>query len=156
KWDNIKVLEYDKVTVLAKTGLSTTKFTALACVSSNDYNRNIPSLGIVTNYNVIKELPDADVPSLVQEYLESPLVVCSNQEEIDFTASILVFTTMTQEIAAPAGVIFDPPSTAQSETHLTNSPAPSMSYDMLYQQYKSIKDQHAKAKAQKRMNSNSK
>jgi hypothetical protein len=59
KRDEIKVLEYNKMTVLAKTGLSTTKFTALACVSSNDYNKNIPSLGIVTNYNVIKDLPDA-------------------------------------------------------------------------------------------------
>ncbi|KAF9153146.1 hypothetical protein BG015_004007 [Linnemannia schmuckeri] len=144
------------VTVLDKTGLSTTKFTALTCVSSNDYNKNIPSLGIATNYKVIKDLPDTDAPSLVQEYLKSPLVICSNQDEIDFAASILMFIRLTQEIAAPAGVISDPPSTAQSEAPLTNSPPPSMSYDVLYQQYKSIKDQHAKAKAQKRINSSSK
>ncbi|KAG9071286.1 hypothetical protein KI688_005497 [Linnemannia hyalina] len=151
-----KVLEYNKVSVLAQIGLSTTKFTALASVSSNDYNKNIPSLGIATNYKIIKDLPDGDVPSLVQEYLRSPHVVGRNQDEIDFTASILVFTTMTQEIAVPAGVISDPSSTAQSVTPLTTSSAPSMSYNVLLQQYHSIKEQHELAKAQKRMITSSK
>lgn len=58
KRDEFKVLEYNKVSVLAQIGLSTTKFTALASVSSNDYNKNIPSLGIATNYKIIKDLPD--------------------------------------------------------------------------------------------------
>ncbi|KAF9536178.1 hypothetical protein EC957_012261, partial [Mortierella hygrophila] len=156
KRDEFKVLEYNKVSVLAQIGLSTTKFTALASVSSNDYNKNIPSLGIATNYKIIKDLPDGDVPSLVQEYLRSPHVVGRNQDEIDFTASILVFTTMTQEIAVPAGVVSDPSSTAQSVTPLTTSSAPSMSYDVLLQQYHSIKEQHELAKAQKRMITSSK
>lgn len=59
KRDEIKVLEYNKAAVLAQTGLSTTKLTALACVSCNDYNKNIQSLGIATNYDIIKDLPDA-------------------------------------------------------------------------------------------------
>ncbi|KAF8904552.1 hypothetical protein BGZ58_006494, partial [Dissophora ornata] len=59
KWDQIKVLEYIRDAVLAQTELSTTKLTALACVSSNDQNKNISSLGIATNYRIIKGLPDA-------------------------------------------------------------------------------------------------
>ena len=78
-------------------------------------------------------------------------MVGCNQDEIDFTASILVFTTMTQEIAVPAGVISDPSSTAQLVTPLTTSSAPSMSYDVLLQQYQLFKAQDGLAKAQKRM-----
>ncbi|KAF9956089.1 hypothetical protein BGZ72_003026 [Mortierella alpina] len=155
KRDEGKVLEYDKAAVLDKIGLSSTKLTALACVSSNDYNRNIPYLGIATNYNVIKDLPDTDVTFLVQGYLESPLVVCNDQEDIDFTASVLVFTTMTQT-AVQAGVTSDPPTTALPETPLVDHPALLMSSEVLYQQYESFKDQHAKTKAQGRMNSSSK
>ncbi|KAF9551308.1 hypothetical protein EC957_009192 [Mortierella hygrophila] len=36
----VKVLEYDREAVLARIKLSTTKLTALACVSSNDQNKN--------------------------------------------------------------------------------------------------------------------
>ncbi|KAF9286128.1 hypothetical protein BGZ88_009218 [Linnemannia elongata] len=130
KWDDVKVLEYSREAVLAQIRLSTTKLTALACVSSNDQNKNIPSMGIATNYSIIKDLPDADVPSLVKEYLESPRVVCRDQEGIDFTASILVFTTMTQEIAAPAGV-FSVQWPLQSATPLMASSASIMSYEPL-------------------------
>ncbi|KAF8943856.1 hypothetical protein BGZ47_004957 [Haplosporangium gracile] len=59
KRDESKVLEYNREAVLAQTGLSTTKLIALACVSCNDYNKNIPSLRIATNYNITKALSDA-------------------------------------------------------------------------------------------------
>jgi hypothetical protein len=59
KLDEAKVLEYGRAAVLAQVGLSTTKLTALACVSCNDYNTNIPSMGIATNYSIIKDLPNA-------------------------------------------------------------------------------------------------
>ncbi|KAF9538390.1 hypothetical protein EC957_006862 [Mortierella hygrophila] len=54
----VKVLEYDREAVLAQIKLSATKLTALACVSSNDQNKNIPSMGIATNYSIIKDLTD--------------------------------------------------------------------------------------------------
>ncbi|KAF9985701.1 hypothetical protein BGZ75_002669, partial [Mortierella antarctica] len=38
------------------------------------------------------------VPPLVQEYLESPVVIWRDQDNIDFTASIPVFTTMTRRL----------------------------------------------------------
>ncbi|KAF8914562.1 hypothetical protein BGZ58_005684, partial [Dissophora ornata] len=89
------------------------------------------------------------VPSLVKEYLESPRVFCNNLDLIDFTTSILVFTTMTQEIADPAGVSSLPSPSSQPATPLTVSPASSLSYELLCQQYKLVKDQHARAKARK-------
>jgi hypothetical protein len=55
----IKVLEYNKLVVLVKVGLSSSKLTALACVSKNDYNKNVPSMDIATNYGIMKNLPDA-------------------------------------------------------------------------------------------------
>lgn len=58
RWNATKVLEYNKGEVLTKTALTSSKLTALACVSCNDYNKNILTLGIATNYNVIKFLPD--------------------------------------------------------------------------------------------------
>lgn len=59
KWDKVRVLEYCRTDIIIKAGLSSTKLTALACVSANDYNKNIPSLGIATNYSIIKDLPDS-------------------------------------------------------------------------------------------------
>jgi hypothetical protein len=48
--------------MLAKVGQSwapSNKFTALACVSTNDCNLNVSSIGIATNlYKLIKSLPD--------------------------------------------------------------------------------------------------
>ncbi|OAQ22513.1 hypothetical protein K457DRAFT_26007 [Linnemannia elongata AG-77] len=100
-------------------------------------NKYIPSMGIPINYSIIKDLLDVDVPSLVKEYLESPRMVCSDQEGIDFTASILLFTTMTQEIAASAGVS-SVQSPLQSATPLMASPASIMSYEPLCHQYKAM------------------
>ncbi|KAF9943373.1 hypothetical protein BGZ67_000053 [Mortierella alpina] len=78
--------------------------------------------------------------NLLQEYLESPVVIWRDQDNIDFTASILVFTTMTQETAGSDGTASDPPSTFQ----------------VVCQQYESIKEQYSKIKAQKRMSSSGK
>ncbi|KAF9979205.1 hypothetical protein BGZ73_004091 [Actinomortierella ambigua] len=57
--DSIKILEYSKAEVLNRIGLSITRLTALICVSHNDYNKNIPTLGIATNYSIVKDLPNA-------------------------------------------------------------------------------------------------
>ncbi|KAF9556857.1 hypothetical protein EC968_007925 [Mortierella alpina] len=97
-------------------------------MSSNDYNKNIKYLGIVTNFKVINDMPGADLP----------------RQDIDFTASVVVFTSMTQEIAVPTDNIMVPPA------------PPSISYDVLCQRYKTIKNQHGQAEAQKLMNSTGK
>ncbi|CAO3564856.1 unnamed protein product [Mortierella alpina] len=112
KKDDIKTLEYNKAAVLQKYSLTRNKLTALACVSCNEYNKNIRYQGIATNYKVLKDLPDGDVPSLVLMYHGSPLVIWRDLSNVDFTASILVFTMMTQGIAAAEAAASDPPSTA--------------------------------------------
>ncbi|KAF9126355.1 hypothetical protein BGW39_006691 [Mortierella sp. 14UC] len=106
-------------------------------------------MGIATNYSIIKDLLDADVPLLVKEYLENPRIVC-NQEVIDFTASILVFTTMTQEISVSSGVSTVSWPSSQSATPLAGSSASSLSYDLLCLQHKLVKDKHNRGKEQKR------
>ncbi|KAK3840981.1 MAG: hypothetical protein J3R72DRAFT_446270, partial [Linnemannia gamsii] len=144
KWDEVKVLEYSRAAVLAQIGLCTTKLTALACVPSNDYYKNIPSMGIATNYRIIK--------AARRRGISTPHMVCNNQEGIDFPASTLVFTTMTQEIAVTADVSSVPLPSLQSTTPVTSSPASSLSYELLCQQYKAVKDQHSRAKEQRRLN----
>lgn len=90
-----------------------------------------------------------DVPSLVKEYLESPQV-SSNQASIDFTASILVFTTMTQEIAASVGFFSVPPSPLKLGPPSTALSASSLSYDILCQKYRLVKNRFDQAKAHMR------
>lgn len=68
-------------------------------------------------------------------YLESPRVVFNNQDGVDFTSAILVFTTMTQEVVL-------------SESAM--SPESSLSYKVLCQEYKMAMDQYTEAKAQRR------
>ncbi|CAO3570957.1 unnamed protein product [Mortierella alpina] len=114
-----------------------------------EYNK--AALGIATNYKILKNLPDGDVPSLVLIYHESPLVIWRDQSSVDFTVSILVLTTMTKEIAAAEAATSDPPSTAP----LIEQAALPESFEELYQQYKSIKDQYEAVKVQRRVTSRS-
>ncbi|KAG9321060.1 hypothetical protein KVV02_000674 [Mortierella alpina] len=147
KRDEVKIFEYSTAAVLLKTDLSSTKFTELACVSSNDCNKNFRIWGSPETTNRA---------TLVQEYLESPIVIWRDQDDIDFTAPILVFTTMTQEIAVPVGTASDPPFTAQSDLPPMDHATLPMSFQVLCKEYESIKEQHAKIKAQKRMTSSGK
>lgn len=53
-------LVYKLPDVLRDLALSRAQLTALAVVSSNDYNKNIYSLGPATNYSIIKSLPEKE------------------------------------------------------------------------------------------------
>ncbi|KAF8933684.1 hypothetical protein BGZ47_010763, partial [Haplosporangium gracile] len=156
----IKILEYNREAVLVQTGLSTTKLTALAYVSCNDYNKNIPSLGIATNYNIVKDLPNAGKNNCLASMPHAASLPCGHGQThrdcilIPFNIRRAIpgeeyLKCPRVEIAVPAGAFSDPSSTSQPAAPLTTSPAPSMAYDMLCQQYKLIKDRHANAKAQK-------
>ncbi|KAF9930130.1 hypothetical protein BGZ67_005985 [Mortierella alpina] len=148
KWDEVKILEYSTAAVLLKTDLSSTKFIALACVSSTDCNKNF---GIWASPQTTKSSR-----AYKMQYLESPIVIWRDQDDIDFTAPILVFTTMAQEIAVPVGTASDPPSTAQSELPLMDHATLPMSFQVICKEYESIKEQHAMIKAQRRMTSSGK
>jgi hypothetical protein len=55
-WRHTTFLIYDKGDMLAALNLMDEQLTALAIVSKNDYNKNIPSLGINTNHKIVKLL----------------------------------------------------------------------------------------------------
>ncbi|KAG0357217.1 hypothetical protein BGX24_006263, partial [Mortierella sp. AD032] len=145
KWGEVKVLEYSGAAVLAQIGLSTTKLTALACVSSNDYNKNIPSTGIATNYRIIKDLPDAGVSRESTYGLQQ-----SGRHRLYGVYSRVYYHDPRDAVTADVSSV--PLPSLQSTTPLMASPASSLSYELLCQQYKAVKDQHFKAKEQRRLN----
>ncbi|KAG0333888.1 hypothetical protein BG005_005018, partial [Podila minutissima] len=61
---NCLVLAYELADVRQELALSPAQLTALAVVSSNDYNKNIYSLGPATNYSIIKSLQGNDPTSI--------------------------------------------------------------------------------------------
>ena len=50
------ILSYSIPDLLQTLGVSQSQLTALAIVSHNDYNRNIPTLGPVTSFSIIKSI----------------------------------------------------------------------------------------------------
>ncbi|KAF9347811.1 hypothetical protein BGX34_002874 [Mortierella sp. NVP85] len=105
-------LLYKLSDVLKELGLSRAQLTALAIVSSNDYNKNIYSLDPTTNYSIIKALPSQDPREIVSSYLSDKTMVCKNDKSQDFVLSIRVFADMKQ-----TPVHTDPDSLPSLQTH---------------------------------------
>ncbi|KAI7832492.1 hypothetical protein BC939DRAFT_105257 [Gamsiella multidivaricata] len=55
-----RILAYNVPDVLTTLGINRTQLIVLGVVSSNDYNANVPSLGCVTNFSIIKQLKGED------------------------------------------------------------------------------------------------
>ncbi|KAK3821500.1 MAG: hypothetical protein J3Q66DRAFT_152665 [Benniella sp.] len=89
-------LVYKLPDVLRDLGLSRAQFTALAIVSSNDYNRNIYSLGPSTNHSIIKTLHGQDPRELVAMYMSHKEVATKNKKKEDFAFSTRVFADLKQ------------------------------------------------------------
>jgi hypothetical protein len=51
-----KFLVYEIPIILASLDLSRTQLTTLGVISRNDYTKNVPTLGIATNYSLVKRL----------------------------------------------------------------------------------------------------
>jgi len=120
------ILEYSRAVLLSTLGLSRAQLTALAVVSRNDYNRNIPSLGPATNSSIVKSIDHAgndrdnlfwivsasfscqvlpvlnvlrysiDPWIIVGRYLSDKRVISKNTTSEDFALSIRVFVDMRQ------------------------------------------------------------
>ncbi|KAF9357624.1 hypothetical protein BGX26_003415 [Mortierella sp. AD094] len=86
-----RFLQYDLPGVLATLGINRIQLTALGIVSSNDYNRNIPTLGGATNFSILKSLDGTDVPTIVQNYLSHDQVFRKNVKQESFANSLRVF-----------------------------------------------------------------
>ncbi|KAF8909516.1 hypothetical protein BGZ58_005976, partial [Dissophora ornata] len=115
---------YDKAAVLDTLGLTATQLVALAVISGNDYNRNIPYLGIETNRKIIKRLAATeDETTIVEKYLADPQVVFktdkNNSENwtiSSYADSLKVFVNMQQDIAPQ-------PSTAPADSDTDTIPS---------------------------------
>ncbi|KAF9078924.1 hypothetical protein BGX23_005752, partial [Mortierella sp. AD031] len=77
-------------------GLSRTQLTTLAVVSRNDYDKNIYSLGPVTNFSVVKTLQGNGVHDMVSAYLSHPQVISKNKLDETFASSLRVFVDLEQ------------------------------------------------------------
>ncbi|KAG0013179.1 hypothetical protein BGZ82_002274, partial [Podila clonocystis] len=95
------VLTYKLADVCLQLGLTQNHLTALAVVSSNDYSRNIYSLGPATNYSIIKSLDAQDMKSIVTAYLGHITVSTKNMMSETFNASLRVFVNMKQTPIGP-------------------------------------------------------
>ncbi|KAK3819915.1 MAG: hypothetical protein J3Q66DRAFT_428615 [Benniella sp.] len=108
-------LVYKLSDVLRDLGLSRAQLTALAIASSNDYNKNIYSLGPATNYSIIKTLPDQDPREIVSSYLSDKTVVCKNDKSQDFILSTRICAEVQQ---TPMHTDSDSPPSPQTHEHL--------------------------------------
>ncbi|GJJ75414.1 hypothetical protein EMPS_07772 [Entomortierella parvispora] len=89
-------LAYSRADVCQTLGLSSAQLTALACVVSNDYGRNIFSLGPVTSLSVIMNSKGEDPRSIVSEYLEHERVQSKNTCDKTFELALRVFADQLQ------------------------------------------------------------
>ncbi|KAI1287156.1 hypothetical protein EDD11_010487, partial [Mortierella claussenii] len=90
------VLEYKLTDVCLQLGMTRHHLTALAVISSNDYNRNVYSLGPATNYSIIKSINEKDAKSIVTGYLGHIKVSAKNTTNETFVVSLRVFVQMKQ------------------------------------------------------------
>ncbi|KAI8598032.1 hypothetical protein EDD21DRAFT_383772 [Dissophora ornata] len=91
--------------VLLSLGLTRDQLTALCVVTGNDYNKNISTLGICTNYELIKDITAGqDVAAIVSDYLGLESVMLKNAALTTFDDSLRVFIGLTQTpITTPGG-----------------------------------------------------
>ncbi|KAF9898513.1 hypothetical protein BX616_003918 [Lobosporangium transversale] len=67
------------------------QLTVLCIISSNDYNRNVPTLGLVTNFKIVKSLTPEDPATMVQNYLQHEQVISEDVSTNQFEPALDVF-----------------------------------------------------------------
>ncbi|KAG0305250.1 hypothetical protein BGZ98_004421 [Dissophora globulifera] len=80
-----RFLEY-KITEepLATIAINRSQLIVLGIVSHDDYSRNLFGLGCATNFNIVKHLPDSDIPAMVAAYLVDTRVILKNKDDFNF------------------------------------------------------------------------
>ncbi|KAF8929937.1 hypothetical protein BGZ47_000819 [Haplosporangium gracile] len=89
-------LVYELIDVRRDLGLSPAQLTALAVVSSNDYNKNVYFLGPAINYSIIKSVQENDPRSVVSAYLANHQVLSKNTHNQTFELALRVFVDLEQ------------------------------------------------------------
>ncbi|KAG0019442.1 hypothetical protein BGZ80_005807 [Entomortierella chlamydospora] len=129
---------------------------ALNGAFNNDYNSNVKSLGVVSNYKIIQSLAERDVQSIVRAYLNSTQVVGINKEHIDFPKSVMVFVFKRQGRAESLPVPLEssmlPATTSPPSEPASVLPFPSLqvSFETLQQQYQVVIDEMNVLREQRR------
>ncbi|KAF9914008.1 hypothetical protein FBU30_002847, partial [Linnemannia zychae] len=91
------VLCYHVPQILKTLELTRPQLTALCIVTSNDYTKNIASVGINSNYAIIKNIQGIeDVNQLVEAYCADKTVQPKIKNDQDFEASLRVFLSLQQ------------------------------------------------------------
>ncbi|KAF9360179.1 hypothetical protein BGX26_010318 [Mortierella sp. AD094] len=138
-----KFLVYKIPIILASLGLTRTQLTSLGVISRNDYTRNIPTLGIATNYSLVKRLDGKqDVPTLIHQYLELDSVVLKNVAKQSFSLSINVFVYIRQTPITATSAI--------PSTDTLNYTALRSEFDRVCKVHAQLKKERQKAKLEKR------
>ncbi|KAF8942926.1 hypothetical protein BGZ46_006636, partial [Entomortierella lignicola] len=72
------------------------QLTVLAVVSCNDYGKNIYSLGLATNFSIVKTIGDEVAQDAVRTYLHHGQVILKNSDDTTFDAALRVFVDYKQ------------------------------------------------------------
>ncbi|KAG0222440.1 hypothetical protein BGW42_006603, partial [Actinomortierella wolfii] len=95
--------------ILAILHLTRAQLTAICVVTTNDYNNNVPSLGIASNYELISNIDGAlDATSIVSNYLQLSNVKLKNKTNQLFEKSINVYIEPRQTPVQPLPDSNDP------------------------------------------------
>ncbi|KAG0360409.1 hypothetical protein BGX24_005570 [Mortierella sp. AD032] len=163
RWrETAKVLEYRRSHILTKVILTCEKLTALCCVSQNDYNSNVKSLGVVSNYKIIQSLADGDVRSVVNAYLRNAQVIRSNKDHNDFSSSIKVFVDKLQErvdnvpVTPDSFLLSATPESTSTSSSASSRPSLPLSFGILQQQYQAVIEKNNLFKQQERQRASEK
>ncbi|KAF9343453.1 Rad2 nuclease, partial [Mortierella sp. NVP85] len=130
-----RVLLYDFDDICSVMGISRNQLTALGIISSNDYSKNVKTLGTATNFGIVKSLGGNDPKALVQEYLAHPTVCSENNDPNKFQVPERVFLELTQTPASPKAHDSDqaqttaPPPQAHHDQAQTTTPSPQAHHD---------------------------
>ncbi|KAF9951583.1 hypothetical protein BGZ72_006941, partial [Mortierella alpina] len=92
-----RFLQYRIVEVAASLHLTRPQLTALGIVSTNDYDKNIWSLGPSTNHGIVKTIEGSDPRTIVEKYLQMHKVMDKNEQGTTFANSLGVFVDLMQD-----------------------------------------------------------
>jgi hypothetical protein len=71
---------------------------SIGIVSGNDYDSNIKSFGITSNYNIIRKLGEETIAEIAKQYLCSEGVSKVRDIEVNFGTSINIFVYQKENI----------------------------------------------------------
>ncbi|KAI8349515.1 hypothetical protein B0O80DRAFT_501243 [Mortierella sp. GBAus27b] len=113
---------YSREEVLEAFGFSSSsQLVALACVSANDYGKNIPGFGIKTNIGIIKGLASAQsVPEVIERYLHE---VCTRTGKSvtmeEFTTRTMIYHHNTDSVIQESLLLSGVPGNMIDDTEMS-------------------------------------